>query len=450
MLVESTLTLLHSGLDATAATKLIQTLRDLADDGKTIVAVIHQPSQHVFDKFDDIMLVSEGRLMYFGPREEVRAYMNKYGCKAPADMGTAEHILDCVSADLLEGETAEDAANRMERLAKYAANQNIDLGVANTASDSNRQLQRFSSGLSHRPRSSLLTQFRLLLQRSFREISRGKLVLFVKLVQQVTTALIYGGIYSLGTNQASIQDRFGLLSLIAIGTANMAIAQSIRAFPREKSIISGELASRMYRTLPYFVGKALAEIPLVTFMSSVFGSILYRLTGLSRMTGKFRNFLGLLSMHGITAEATGLLIGAFSPSSDIALAVFPAILVINIIFDGKNISEENTPRLLKWVPKIGLIRWGFEGLCVNEFEGLEFDTSGPRRGPVAKTGADALARFGLGSRSLGDVLRAQMIITGGFYALSYLGLTLTRQRFQVMQPPLDSKQALDIDKEKEL
>ena len=37
---------LHSGLDATAATKLVQTLRALADAGKTIVAVIHQPSQH--------------------------------------------------------------------------------------------------------------------------------------------------------------------------------------------------------------------------------------------------------------------------------------------------------------------------------------------------------------------------------------------------------------------
>lgn len=38
----------NSGLDATAATRVVQTLRRLADDGKTVVAVIHQPSQHVF------------------------------------------------------------------------------------------------------------------------------------------------------------------------------------------------------------------------------------------------------------------------------------------------------------------------------------------------------------------------------------------------------------------
>ena len=82
-----------------------------------------------------------------------------------------------------------------------------------------------------------------------------------------------------------------------------------------------------------------------------------------------------------------------------------------------------------------MIRWGFEGLCLNEFEGLEFDTSGPRRGPVAKTGADALARFGLGNKTLGDVVKAQGAITLACWLLSYLGLALTQERFLVMQSP---------------
>lgn len=47
-------------MDSTAATALMQTLRELADAGKTIVAVIHQPSQHVFAKFDDVLLLAEG------------------------------------------------------------------------------------------------------------------------------------------------------------------------------------------------------------------------------------------------------------------------------------------------------------------------------------------------------------------------------------------------------
>lgn len=110
-------------------------------------------------------------------------------------------------------------------------------------------------------------------------------------------------------------------------------------------------------------------------------------------------------------------------------------MVLNIIFDGKNISEESTPRFLRWLPKVGLIRWGFEGLCLNEFDGLVFDTSGPRRGPVVKNGAEALDRFGLGNNTLGTVVKAQTIIISACWLLSYLGLTLTRQKFQRMEIP---------------
>lgn len=76
---------------------------------------------------------------------------------------------------------------------------------------------------------------------------------------------------------------------------------------------------------------------------------------------------------------------------------------------------------------------------MNEFDGLQFETGGPRRGPVAKTGADALARFGLGTRTLGEVVRAQLLIASGSWLLSYLGLTLTRQRYQEMKAPQKEK-----------
>ncbi|KAL7580267.1 hypothetical protein ACA910_013002 [Epithemia clementina (nom. ined.)] len=425
-----------SGLDSTACTSLIQTLRNLADQGKTVVAVIHQPSQHVFSKFDDLLLVSEGKQMYFGEVKHVRSYVEKMGYPAEPEIGTAEHVLDCISRQPLEDETLEQAAARMENFAQAAAEQPIYLDIS-TDNDDKKKSASVMLALTKngRPKSGLLTQFRLLFGRSFREVTRGKTAIFVKLFQQITVAIIYGGIYSIGTNQASIQDRFGLMSLIAIGASNMAVAGAIRAFPKEKAIVSGELASSMYHTLPYFVGKALSELPLVGLFNTIFGVILYKLTGLSKMPGKFERFLGLLSTHGLASEATGLLIGAISPNSDVALAIFPAILVLNIIFDGKNISEENTPYLLRWIPKFSLIRWGFEGLCLNEFEGLEFDTSGPRRGPVAKTGADALARFGLGNKTLGDVVKAQGAITLFCWFFSYLGLSLTRERFMIMQTP---------------
>jgi ABC-type multidrug transport system permease subunit len=446
-----------SGLDSTAATTLVQNLRDLADQGKTVIAVIHQPSQHVFSKFDDLLLLSEGKLMYFGALSKVRGYMTNMGYTAPSDMGTAEHIVDCISRQPIEEETQEQADARVSRLARAAHASKVDLGIAVKYTSPQAVLDLQQGLVRSKPKSGILRQFSLLLKRSFREVARGKTAIIIKVVQQVTLGLIYGGIYKLGDNQASIQDRFGLLSLIAIGSANMAVASTIRSFPREKAIVSKEIASNMYRTLPYFIGKAISELPLVAVFNSVFGVIVYRLTGLSNMAGKFRRFLGLLTTHGMASEAVGLLIGAISPNSDVALALFPAVLVLNIIFDGKNISEESTPRLLRWIPKVSLIRWGFQGLCLNEFDGLQFASGGGRRGPVAATGADALDRIGLDisgdkGHSLSDVVRAQAMITLGGWLLSYVGLTLTRPRFMSMTVPAEiaAKEEAAVTKEKEM
>ena len=420
------------GLDSYQALQVVETLRKLADSGKTVIAVIHQPSQQAFSMFDDLLLLSEGRQMYFGPVASVRAYTEKLGYPPSAETGTAEHVLDCISRIRGDQQVEQESADRLDRMAQHAK----EAAVAMPSPQATVSSSSSKYGLAPKqrgPRANIFKQFQLLLTRSLNETVRGKAAIIIKIVQQVSLGLIYGGIYHLGNNQASIQDRVGLLSLVAIGAANMGMAGTIRSFPREKSIVSGEISSKLYKTLPYFLAKAISEIPLIGVFNTIFGTIVYHLTGLQK--GKFRTFLGIVSLHSIASEAAGLLIGACSPSSDVALAIFPAVIILNIIFDGKNISEENTPRVLRWIPRLGLIRWGFEGMVINEFQGLEFDTSGPRRGPVAKNGYEALDRFGFAEKNIGDVFRAQLAIIGVSWFLSYLGLSATQQKFVSMELP---------------
>ena len=432
-----------SGLDSYQATQVVETLRKLADQGKTIVSVIHQPSQHTFQLFDDLLLVSEGKLMYFGEVSKIRGHMKGLGFGCESEVGTAEHVLDCVSRVVGADADAEKASvERIEAIAKSARKEAGELVLAKEEqnNESNNTVKKVAKKMKHivdrshmHPGVNIFKQFKLLLGRAMQETVRGKAAIIIKVVQQVALGVIYGGIYTLGDNQASIMDRFGLLSLIVIGATNMAMAGTIRSFPKEKAIVSNELASSMYRTGPYFIAKALSELPLIGVFNFIFGALIYPLAKLQ--PGKFKTFLGLTSLHSIASEAFGLLIGSISPSSDVALALFPPIIVLNIIFDGKNISEENTPKVLRWVNQIGLIKWGFSGLALNEFGGLEFSTKGPRRGPVTKTGEEALARFGLDKMKISDVVGAQTKLIAGCWLLSFFGLALTKQKFEVMQNP---------------
>lgn len=418
-----------SGLDSYQASQVVQYLRKLADSGKTIVTVIHQPSQQIFSMFDDLLLISEGRLMYYGEIEKVRTYFGGIGYKCASDIGTAEHILDCVSRMT---EDQENSDKRLDHLANEAQKitQTISSGLSSNTKD---KPLRFASYDKARRIVGPLKQFRLLIKRALKEEARGKTSMIIKIVQQVSLASIFGGIYRLGRNQQSVMDRFGLIALLGTVVTNIGLATTVRSFPKEKVIVSSEMASGMYRTLPYLLSKAIAELPLLGFYNALFSTIIYPLAGLQ--SGKFHNFLALTTMHAFASNSLGLLIGAVSPDSDTALALLPPVICLNVIFDGRNISVENTPSFLKWIPRVGLIRWFFEGIAVNEFTGLTFDTGGPRRGVIVKTGIDALESFGIAKRSLSEVFTAQTQIITGCWILSFIGLSLSRDKFMKMSLP---------------
>lgn len=68
------------GLDAFQAEKVVETLQQLAKDGHTVICSIHQPRGSVYSKFDDIILLTEGALVYAGPaHEEPLEYFSKFG-----------------------------------------------------------------------------------------------------------------------------------------------------------------------------------------------------------------------------------------------------------------------------------------------------------------------------------------------------------------------------------
>ena len=183
------------GLDSTAASGVIDTLRDLADSGKTVVAVIHQPSQHVFASFDDLLLVSEGKQMYFGESSKVRDWMQGYVKSAPAEMGTAEFILDCISKTEMVGENSEDVGRRLNKLADLARTESVDIGMTDG------EVKRYVGSSGRGPRASIFVQLKLLFRRALRENFRGKAKLIIQTVQQVSLGIIYGGIYTIGKNQ---------------------------------------------------------------------------------------------------------------------------------------------------------------------------------------------------------------------------------------------------------
>jgi ABC-type multidrug transport system ATPase subunit len=67
--------------------------RNLAQRGKSIICTIHQPSSQVFELFDRLMLMAEGRLAYLGPTAGAGEFFDSAGYPSPANYNPADHYL---------------------------------------------------------------------------------------------------------------------------------------------------------------------------------------------------------------------------------------------------------------------------------------------------------------------------------------------------------------------
>lgn len=89
-----------SGLDSTSAVALMSLLVSLAHDhGKTVITSIHQPSSAIFRKFDKVMFLADGCLVYHGSPTDSLSYCARLGYGCPDGYNAADHWMDLLVED---------------------------------------------------------------------------------------------------------------------------------------------------------------------------------------------------------------------------------------------------------------------------------------------------------------------------------------------------------------
>ncbi|KAK4779470.1 hypothetical protein SAY87_015576 [Trapa incisa] len=286
-----TTTFVNSGLDAFQAEKVMETLRQLAQDGHTVICSIHQPRGSVYYKFDDIVLLTEGALVYACPaRDEPLEHFSKFGFSCPDHVNPAEFLADLISIDFSSSESQYTSRKRIDSLVESFLQQMTPILYATPMV----KREKLKTGMIPTKRGTIIQekgwwkQFCLLLKRAWKQASRDGPTNKVRTRMSVASAIIFGSIFwRMGKSQSSIQDLIllilGFLShhLAAINTAMAALTKTIRVFPKERTIVDRERAKGSYVLGPYLLSKLLAEIPTEAAFPLMFGTILYPMAGLN-------------------------------------------------------------------------------------------------------------------------------------------------------------------------
>ena len=91
-----------SGLDSFMATSLVKLLNRYAEAGRTIICTIHQPSSDIFQLFDHICIMAEGKCAFIGLSKDCAATFDKAGYPCPENYNPSDHyvFLLAVSPDI--------------------------------------------------------------------------------------------------------------------------------------------------------------------------------------------------------------------------------------------------------------------------------------------------------------------------------------------------------------
>uniref|UniRef100_A0A7N2R0V3 ABC transporter domain-containing protein n=1 Tax=Quercus lobata TaxID=97700 RepID=A0A7N2R0V3_QUELO len=87
-----------NGLDSSTAFQIVTCLQQMAHiTDATVLVSLLQPAPETFDLFDDLILMSEGKIVYHGPRDHVLEYFEDWGFRCPERKGIADFVQEVIS-----------------------------------------------------------------------------------------------------------------------------------------------------------------------------------------------------------------------------------------------------------------------------------------------------------------------------------------------------------------
>ena len=84
---------ISTGLDSSTTYQIVNSVKQYVHifEGTALISLL-QPAPETYDLFDDIILLSDGEIVYQGPREHALLFFEYMGFKCPARKGVADFL----------------------------------------------------------------------------------------------------------------------------------------------------------------------------------------------------------------------------------------------------------------------------------------------------------------------------------------------------------------------
>ena len=375
------------GLDASNALEYTKAIRAMTNVlGLTSIVSLYQAGNGIYNLFDKVLVLDEGKQIYYGPMKEARPFMEGLGFLCDDAANVADFLTGVTvpsERQIREGyeskfpRTADEIRKEyqrtvireeMEREYEYP---NTEVALVHT--------NEFKEAIQHDkakslPKNSPLTtdfaiQVKACVIRQYHIIWGDKPTFIIKQVATLIQALVVGSLfYSSPSTSSGLFFKSGSIFFALLYNSLMALSEVTDSFAG-RPVLSKHKAFALYHPAAFCLAQIAVDIPLLAFQVSQFSIVLYFLTGLKSEGGAFFTFwlivFSVAMCMTAVFRAVGAAFGTFDAATKISGFWFSAV----VIYTGYFIPRTQMHPWFVWIYWINPLAYGFEALLSNEVHG---------------------------------------------------------------------------------
>lgn len=317
--------------------------------GTTAAVAIYQAPQAAYDIFDKVLVLYQGRQIFFGRTDEAKEYFVNMGFQCPDRQTTADFLTSMTSPQeriVRDGFDSKVPRTPDEFAAAWQASPERAFLVKEIDEYNNtylhhsehletfKQSRRAQQAKRQRVKSpytlSYTGQTLLCLERGFQRLKADPSLTFTQLFMNCLLAIIIGSVYyNLSPTTTSFFQR-GALLFFAVLLNAFGSALEVLTLYAQRPIVEKQARYAFYHPSCEALASFLTDVPYKVCNAILFNLALYFLANLNRNPGAF--FFYLLMTFFLTLVMSSLFRAIASVARSLAQALVPvAVLILAIV-----------------------------------------------------------------------------------------------------------------------
>ncbi|KAL3144459.1 hypothetical protein ABBQ32_004202 [Trebouxia sp. C0010 RCD-2024] len=377
---------ISTGLDSSTTFQIVKCMRDFVHlrDGTVLMSLL-QPAPEVYNLFDDILLLSEGLVVFHGPRDNVVEFFESCGFACPERKGVPDFLQEVTSKNdqkqywIGSGPWKYVPVSAFaEAFTKHTTGQQSAAGLAAPFEKSPQSTEAL---VNKRFSLSNMQAFKAMMRRESTLIQRTFFVYIFKAVQAGIVAFIAATLFlRTHVHPDSIANGqlysgflfFTLLQMFFSGIAEMTFAiERLPVFFKQRD-------NYFFPAWTFVIPTTIMRLPVSFVESLVYTAITYFEIDLAPTAGRFFMYWLILFLVHNMAICLFRAIGALARDLVVANAVGSLSLLTIMLMGGFVIPKSFVHPWVVWLYWIDPLQWAQRAIIINEFTASRWGSLGPQ------------------------------------------------------------------------